>query len=81
MEGQYRFGDLRELEYALARLRLDELCESIRLRQVTSDQAREEYVKIESRFLPSNQEKAELFKMIYKSRIERLCQQFLRGAE
>jgi hypothetical protein len=77
--GYHRFIDLRELEYILARLRIDELCESIRRRHVTSDQARDEYRKIENRFLSSNHEKAELFRMIYKSRIERLCGQFLMG--
>lgn len=77
MLGQYRFGDLRELEYVLARMRLDELCASICERRVTAARAREEYERIESRFLSTNQEKDELFRMIYKSRIERLCGQFL----
>jgi hypothetical protein len=78
--GHHEFGDFRELEYVLARLKIDALCELISQQRVTAAQAKEAYQRIESRFLSSNQEKADLFKMIYKSRIERLCQQHLKGS-
>jgi hypothetical protein len=73
----FKFGDLHEMEYILARLKLDLLCESIRQHRVTAIQAKDEYTGIENRYLLSNEEKADLFRMIYKSRIERLCEQFL----
>ena len=78
--GHYEFGDFSELEYVLVRLKIDALCELIRQQRVTATHAKEAYRKIERRFLSSNQDKVELFKMIYESRIERLCDQYLRGS-
>jgi len=75
----YTFSDLSELDYTLARIRIDRLCECIRGRLMEAARAKEEYEKIERRYASSNQEKADLFRMIYKSRINRLCEQFLAG--
>jgi hypothetical protein len=71
------FDGLGEFEYNLARLRIDMLCSKIEQKLISIDKARQEYFNIEQKYVTSNRDKADLFIMIYRSRIERLCGQFL----
>jgi hypothetical protein len=68
-----RFGD----HYLSARSKVDELCAAVVNAAVTYDRAQETYGKIEAEFAGHEPERAELFHMIYKNRVERLCRQFL----
>ncbi len=65
--------------YIAARSQMDDLCERIIHRQISALDARKEYATIESEFNRMNPDMASLFKMIYGSRVERLCLQFLDG--
>jgi hypothetical protein len=79
--GHYEFTNFGDLEYLLARLRIDELCGKILENRVTRSQAEGEYIKIEGKFSSAETDKLELFKMIYGGRIRRLCDQYLEEAE
>jgi len=63
-------------EYIAARQKLDSLFRGIIAGEINSLQAIAEYNRIEEEFIGSNQQETELFRMIYSSRIQRLCRQF-----
>lgn len=62
--------------YLDARKHLDDLCEKIRRRELSSEEALGRYQMIERDFLKEEPQKAELFIMIYRNRIKRLTGQF-----
>jgi len=67
--------------YLAVRSELDQLCEGIISREITPSDARRTYSELAGAFLKEYPEKAELFKMVYLSRIERLLEQFAAGAD
>ena len=56
---------------------VDELCDKIRNQKITLEQARIEMDKVKSKAEKLIPDKMDKFDMIYKSRFERLIQQFL----
>jgi hypothetical protein len=68
-----------DASYIEARKEIDDLCLSISKQLISVDDAISEYARIEANYVAFNPEKAVLFGMIYKSRVSRLCQQFLSG--
>jgi hypothetical protein len=65
--------------YLRARAAMDELCERIKGREISRDEAMKSYGMIESDYLKEDPQNAELFKMVYESRIVRLLRQFAPG--
>lgn len=65
--------------YIKARKEIDDLCRMITKGEITIDKANSIYDGIEAQFASRNPERADLFRMIYKSRVSRLCEQFLSG--
>ncbi len=63
-------------DYIEARKQIDELCDLIVMGVVSRQKAFEEYNRVELGFTENNPEISEFFKMIYRSRIERLTSQF-----
>jgi hypothetical protein len=63
-------------DYIEVRRKIDLLCRKITGSELTSEEARREYRKIEEDYALLEESKVELFKMIYESRIIRLCDQF-----
>jgi hypothetical protein len=63
-------------EYIRLRWKIDRLCRSITAGQIGFADAEREYKEIETEFSQQDSQKADLFKMIYGSRIIRLCGQF-----
>ena len=66
--------------YLAARLKIDDLCDRIRKSGITEAVALDSYSHIADNFLKEESQKAELFSMVYESRIKRLIRQFLAGA-
>jgi len=66
-----------ESRYLDARKKIDFLCDMIVARKISAVDAKEEYVIIELKYTHPNMEGIELFRMIYKNRVDRLCRQFL----
>jgi len=62
--------------YLESRRRIDDLCRSIMLGEISPKETLDRYESIETRYLKETSEKAELFRMVYRSRIERLVNQF-----
>lgn len=71
--------DNYDSRYLAARAQMDELCDSIVTGMTDCEKAIGNYARIESEFAAAFPENAELFRMIYKNRVERLCSQFLSG--
>jgi hypothetical protein len=63
--------------YLEARQEVDELCRNIVLGAVTPDKAMESYHRIERIYTEKEPSDLEFFKMIYRSRVIRLIDQFL----
>jgi|WetSurMetagenome_2_1015567.scaffolds.fasta_scaffold30828_2 hypothetical protein len=63
-------------DYIEFRGRIDSLCRKITGSQLTFEEAHSEYSKIEEDYALLEDSRVELFKMIYESRIIRLCDQF-----
>lgn len=63
--------------YLAARRRIDGLCEKITLRLVSPEEALATYDRVEADFLKEEPQTADLFTMIYRSRVKRLTEQFL----
>lgn len=63
-------------DYIAFRERIDLLCRKITGRELTPEEARLQYKKIEDEYALLEDSRVELFKMIYESRIIRLCEQF-----
>ena len=66
--------------YLVIRARIDRLCAQIKRGGVSQAKALEVYSEMADDFLKDDSQNAELFKMVYKSRIERLSDQFFAGA-
>ncbi|MEE9553421.1 MAG: hypothetical protein V3W18_03915 [candidate division Zixibacteria bacterium] len=66
--------------YLAARSEIDNLCDLIRNGAISKVDALDSYLSIADNFLKEKPQKAELFNMVYKSRIIRLGEQFLTGA-
>jgi hypothetical protein len=66
-----------EPEYVAIRKQLDSICRKITGRKLTPEEAHLQYQKIENEYALLEESRVELFKMIYESRITRLCNQFL----
>jgi hypothetical protein len=68
-----------EKHYVDARRKVDILCGLIVSERLPEKDAMEIYGEIESEFAARDPGKAELFEMIYKNRVVRLCDQFCRN--
>lgn len=66
--------------YLAARLKIDDLCDLIKRSKIFEADALDSYSLIADNFLKEESQKAELFNMVYESRIKRLILQFLVGA-
>jgi len=66
--------------YLAARSRIDDLCFLIVSGRISADDARNAFGAIRADYSRPDQENIELFDMIYGSRIERLCDQFVGGS-
>ena len=77
-----RIGDKRGYSetYLAARLKIDDLCDQIKKSEIFETDALDSYSLIADNFLKEESQKAELFTMVYESRIKRLILQFLAGA-
>ena len=73
--GKRGFSD----RYLDARERVDDLCRRIVVKHIPAEQAMESYEQIEAEYANEEPENIDLFRMIYKSRIARLADQFSRG--
>jgi hypothetical protein len=62
--------------YLDARAKIDDLCRRIVVRQVTTEQAMKSYERIENEYAGVEPGRVDLFRMIYRSRIARLADQF-----
>ena len=71
--------DRYDSDYVGIRERLDILCRKITGRELTSEEAHRQYRAIENEYALLEGSRVELFEMIYKNRIVRLCNQFLLG--
>jgi len=65
--------------YLIAKERIDRLCEKIAALRITAGEAMAAYDRIEADFLKEQPGMADLFIMIYRSRVVRLCEQYLTG--
>jgi hypothetical protein len=65
--------------YLRAREAIDELCGEIAGGKISRDEAMQSYSLIESDYLKEDPQNAELFKMVYESRVVRLLRQFGSG--
>jgi hypothetical protein len=63
--------------YVNFRKKIDSLCDLILQGLIAQENARSEYDKIETAYAEAAPHDTKLFRLIYKSRVERLCQQFL----
>jgi hypothetical protein len=68
-----------DLDYIAIRERLDNLCDKITGRKLTCEEAFRQYENISTEFKLLDDSRVELFEMIYKSRIIRLCKQYALG--
>lgn len=66
-----------ESQYLDSRKRIDILCDLIVAQKISNVDALEEYRQSEGDYMRNALEGIELFKMIYKNRVIRLCRQFL----
>ncbi len=64
-------------DYLGMRTEIDLLCDDITSGAIAQNDAWRQYEVIERSFYQRDPERIELFRMIYKNRIERLCRQFL----
>lgn len=62
--------------YVDARRRLDVLCGIIISGRISRENAKKLYEEIKIEYIGSSPEKEDLFRMIYDSRVSRLCDQF-----
>jgi hypothetical protein len=62
--------------YITSRREVDRLCDLIVEGKISAGDAKQIYTGIQREFTRSNPEKAEMFSMIYESRIKRLCHDF-----
>lgn len=67
--------------YLDARQEVDELCRNIVTGAVTAEKALESYEKIERLYAQDEPLDLEFFRMIYRSRVVRLIDQFIPGPE
>ena len=74
---KHKRGDHEE-HYVDARRKIDVLCGLIVSGRLSRRDAVETYREIENDFANRNPAEAELFGMIYKNRVNRLCDQFCR---
>ena len=72
--GKRGFSD----RYLDARARIDDLCRRIVTSGLTNEQAMKSYEQIEAEYAVEEPENVDLFRMIYRSRIVRLADQFSR---
>ncbi len=72
-----RSGDYDE-DYSSARRKIDILCGLIVSGRLSKDTALQKYDEIERDYGNGKRGDMNLFRMIYKSRVERLCVQFCR---
>ena len=70
-----RSGEYDE-EYSNVRRKIDILCGLIISGRLSRDSALQKYDEIERDYANGKQGDLNLFRMIYKSRVERLCAQF-----
>lgn len=68
-------GDF-DKNYVDARRKLDVLCGIIISGRISQENAKRLYEEIKQEYMGSSPENADLFRMIYDSRISRLCDQF-----
>ena len=68
-----------ETGYIAIRKQLDLICRKLTGREMTPEEAQAQYQRLEREFALMEESRVELFKMIYKSRISRLCDQFSRS--
>jgi len=64
------------VEYIELRKKLDSLCRKIAGGEIASEKALTMYDEIEKEYTRSDNSRGDLFSMIYKSRIVRLCNQY-----
>ena len=64
--------------YLDARAKIDDLCRRIVVGDITTGQAMKSYEQIEAEYAGEEPENVDLFRMIYRSRIVRLADQFSR---
>ncbi len=67
----------RDNIYLALRTRIDYLCQRIKCHEINSETALQEYRMIEEEYSMNYMNDIELFRMIYQSRISRLCGQYL----
>jgi hypothetical protein len=67
--------------YLEARREVDELCRKIVLGVVTPERAMESYDQIEDLYAKREPSNLEFFRMIYRSRVDRLIDQFIKRNE
>jgi hypothetical protein len=72
--GRRGFSD----RYLGARAKIDDLCRRIVVRHISAEQAMKSYEQIEAEYADEEPENIDLFRMIYRSRIARLADQFSR---
>ncbi len=72
--GKRSFSD----RYLDARAKIDDLCRRIVVSDITTEQAMKSYEQIETEYAGEEPEHVDLFRMIYRSRIIRLADQFSR---
>ena len=65
--------------YLDAREKIDDLCRRIMTSGMTAERALRSYEQVEAEFADEEPENADLFKLIYKSRVVRLADQFSPG--
>lgn len=66
-----------ESQYLESRKRIDILCDLIVAERISNVDALEKYRQIEENYMHNALEGIELFRMVYKNRVNRLCRQFL----
>lgn len=73
--GKRGFSD----RYLEARAKIDDLCRRIVISHISTEQAMKSYEQIEAEYASEEPENIDLFRMIYRSRVVRLADQFSRG--
>jgi hypothetical protein len=74
---QDRKTDLSD-DYLEARQEVDELCRNIVMGAIAAEKAMESYGRIENKYARKEPSDLEFFRMIYRNRVVRLIDQFVR---